>query len=187
MAAKKSAARDSCCASRQKSVTAMQFDSTDTSSAAAKAAGAGAVANAMGRRAYADALDVTYKSKHYGPGQQLYLPRDALSEDDVVLVVDDFLASGSCQEAMFRLVARAGARPAGLAVLVEKTFDGGRDFLSAWPVPVASLAAIVSVDNGYIELLEEDDSFDDVGVLDFGDAEDDTVFGLDFLPVGGDP
>ena len=82
-------------------------------------------------------------SKHYGPGQQLYLPRDALSEDDVVLVVDDFLASGSCQEAMFRLVARAGARPAGLAVLVEKTFDGGRDFLSAWPVPVASLAAIV--------------------------------------------
>ena len=152
-----------------------------------EAAGAGAVANAMGRRAYADALDVTYKSKHYGPGQQLYLPRDALSEDDVVLVVDDFLASGSCQEAMFRLVARAGARPAGLAVLVEKTFDGGRDFLSAWPVPVASLAAIVSVDNGYIELLEEDDSFDDAGVLDFGDAEDDTVFGLDFLPVGGDP
>ena len=151
-----------------------------------EAAGAGAVANAMGRRAYADALDVTYKSKHYGPGQQLYLPRDALSEDDVVLVVDDFLASGSCQEAMFRLVARAGARPAGLAVLVEKTFDGGRDFLSAWPVPVASLAAIVSVDNGYIELLE-DDSFDEVGVLDFGDAEDDTVFGLDFLPVGGDP
>ena len=88
---------------------------------------------------------------------------------------------------MFRLVARAGARPAGLAVLVEKTFDGGRDFISAWPVPVASLAAIVSVDNGYIELLEEDDSFDDAGVLDFGDAEDDTVFGLDFLPVGGDP
>ena len=37
------------------------------------------------------------------------------------------------------------------------------------------------------ELSEEDDSFDDVGVLDFGDAEDDTVFGLDFLPVGGDP
>ena len=151
-----------------------------------EAAGAGAVANALGNGAYADALDVTYRSKHYGPGQQLYLPRDALSEDDVVLVVDDFLASGSCQEAMFRLVARAGARPAGLAVLVEKTFDGGRDFLSAWPVPVASLAAIVSVDNGYIELLE-DDSFDEVGVLDFGEAEDGTVFGLDFLPVGGDP
>ena len=68
-----------------------------------EAAGAGAVANAMGRGAYADALDVTYRSKHYGPGQQLYLPRDALSEDDVVLVVDDFLASGSCQEAMFRI------------------------------------------------------------------------------------
>ena len=150
-----------------------------------EAAGAGAVANALGNGAYADALDVTYRSKHYGPGQQLYLPRDALSEDDVVLVVDDFLASGSCQDAMFRLVARAGARPAGLAVLVEKTFDGGRDFLSAWPVPVASLAAIVSVDNGYIELLEEEDSFDDV--VDFGDDADETVFGLDFLPVGGEP
>ena len=29
-----------------------------------------------------------------------------------MLVVDDFLASGSCQEAMFRLVARAGGRAA---------------------------------------------------------------------------
>ena len=58
--------------------------------------------------------------------------------------------------------------------------------MSAWPVPVASLAAIVSVDNGYIELLEEE-SFDDVGILDIGDDADETVFGLDFLPVGGDP
>ena len=47
-------------------------------------------------------------------------------------------------------------------------------------------AAIVSVDNGYIELLEEDE-FDDAGILDFGEDADDTVFGLDFLPVGGDP
>ena len=58
--------------------------------------------------------------------------------------------------------------------------------MSAWPVPVASLAAIVSVDNGYIELLEEDE-FDDSGILDFGEDADETVFGLDFLPVGGDP
>lgn len=150
-----------------------------------EAAGAGAVANAMGSAAYADALDVTYRSKHYGPGQQLYLPRGALDEDDVVLIVDDFLASGSCQEAMMRLVAKAGARPAGLAILVEKTFDGGRDFLSAWPVPAASLAAIVSVESGYIELLE-DEAYADIGVLDFGEDEDDTILGLDFLPVGDD-
>jgi len=150
-----------------------------------EAAGAGAVANAMDSAAYADALDVTYRSKHYGPGQQLYLPRGAFDEDDVVLVVDDFLASGSCQEAMMRLVAKAGAQPAGLAVLVEKTFDGGRDFLSAWPVPVASLAAIVSVESGYIELLE-DEAYADIGVLDFGEDEDDTILGLDFLPVGDD-
>ena len=45
MAAKKSAARLSCFASKQKSVTAMQFDSTDTSSST-KAAGAGAAAGA---------------------------------------------------------------------------------------------------------------------------------------------
>ena len=84
-----------------------------------------------------------------------------------------------------RLVAKAGARPAGLAILVEKTFDGGRDFLSAWPVPAASLAAIVSVESGYIELLE-DEAYADIGVLDFGEDEDDTILGLDFLPVGDD-
>ena len=100
----------------------------------------------------ARSYEVTYGSKHFGPGQQLFVPRGCLDEHDVVLVVDDFLASGSCQEAMLRLVTNANAKPAALAVLFEKAYERGRDFLAGYDVPVVSLASILSVTDGYIEL-----------------------------------
>ncbi|KAJ8603349.1 hypothetical protein CTAYLR_004268 [Chrysophaeum taylorii] len=108
----------------------------------------------LGRVAYADSVDVTYQSKHFGPGQQLFVPQHLFSANDNVLVVDDFLASGSCQEAMLRLVARAGATPFALAVLIEKKFERARDFLAGYDIPVISLATILSVDNNYIDLEE---------------------------------
>lgn len=110
----------------------------------------------LGRTAYADCIDVTYQSKHYGPGQQLFVHRDAFDPDDRVLVVDDFLASGSCQEAMLRLTVRAKAQPVALAVLVEKSYERARDFLAGYEIPIVSLATITSVDNGYIYLANDD-------------------------------
>ncbi|MEN3583726.1 adenine phosphoribosyltransferase [Streptomyces sp. WMMC905] len=49
-----------------------------------------------------------------------------LTPDDRVLVVDDVLATGGTAEASVRLVHRAGARVAGLSVLMELGFLGGR-------------------------------------------------------------
>ncbi|PZT69951.1 adenine phosphoribosyltransferase [Streptomyces sp. SW4] len=49
-----------------------------------------------------------------------------LTADDRVLVVDDVLATGGTAEASVRLIRRAGARVAGLAVLMELGFLGGR-------------------------------------------------------------
>lgn len=112
----------------------------------------------LGRTAYADCIDVTYQSKHYGPGQQLFVHRDAFDPDDKVLVVDDFLASGSCQEAMLRLTVRAKAQPVALAVLVEKSFERARDFLAGYDIPIVSLATITSVDNGYIYMDDDENA-----------------------------
>ncbi|MFJ8148483.1 adenine phosphoribosyltransferase [Streptomyces sp. NPDC096094] len=49
-----------------------------------------------------------------------------LTADDRVLVVDDVLATGGTAEASLELIRRAGAQVAGLAVLMELGFLGGR-------------------------------------------------------------
>ncbi|MEG3629546.1 adenine phosphoribosyltransferase [Streptomyces poriticola] len=49
-----------------------------------------------------------------------------LTADDRVLVVDDVLATGGTAEASVQLIRRAGAQVAGLAVLMELGFLGGR-------------------------------------------------------------
>jgi adenine phosphoribosyltransferase len=49
-----------------------------------------------------------------------------LSSDDRVLVIDDVLATGGTAEASIQLIRRAGAEVAGLAVLMELGFLGGR-------------------------------------------------------------
>jgi adenine phosphoribosyltransferase len=49
-----------------------------------------------------------------------------LSAGDRVLIVDDVLATGGTAEASIQLIRRAGAQVAGLAVLMELGFLGGR-------------------------------------------------------------
>ncbi|CAM5731179.1 adenine phosphoribosyltransferase [Streptomyces pseudogriseolus] len=49
-----------------------------------------------------------------------------LGAEDRVLVVDDVLATGGTAEASLQLIRRAGADVAGLAVLMELGFLGGR-------------------------------------------------------------
>jgi adenine phosphoribosyltransferase len=59
---------------------------------------------------------------------------DAFEPGDRVLVIDDVLATGGTARATADLVQRAGARVAGLAVLLELSFLDGRAKLTDLPV-----------------------------------------------------
>ncbi|UWM48064.1 adenine phosphoribosyltransferase [Streptomyces carpaticus] len=62
----------------------------------------------------------------YGSAE-IEIHAEDLTADDRVLVVDDVLATGGTAEAAVRLIRRAGARVAGLSVLLELSFLDGRD------------------------------------------------------------
>lgn len=59
----------------------------------------------------------------------LEVHRDAISEGDRVLIVDDVLATGGTAAAAVRLVERLGGKVVGLSVLVELGFLNGAERL----------------------------------------------------------
>ncbi|MGW6061336.1 adenine phosphoribosyltransferase [Streptomyces sp. NPDC055189] len=67
-----------------------------------------------------------------------------LAADDRVMVIDDVLATGGTAEASLRLIRRAGAQVAGVAVLMELGFLGGRAKLES-ALEGAPLEALLTV------------------------------------------
>jgi xanthine phosphoribosyltransferase len=82
----------------------------------------------------------------------LMVSPEFLEETDRVLIIDDFLASGRTIAALARIVEKSGATLVGIGTVVEKRFEGGREALSYWDVPVAAAATIIDMSNGRIEL-----------------------------------
>jgi xanthine phosphoribosyltransferase len=84
----------------------------------------------------------------------LMVSPEFLNHQHRVLIVDDFLASGRTIEALARIVKNAGATLVGIAAVVEKSFEGGRDLLSHWKVPIKSVAIITDMSDGRIVIGE---------------------------------
>lgn len=103
----------------------------------------------------ADTFDAGYNSKTIGQDRQLLVSKDHIDEEDRVLIVDDFLSSGSSQEALLRIVSEAGATAVGVGVVLEKEYEAGRVSLSGYELPVESVVRIISVSEGVIQLHED--------------------------------
>eukprot|EP00929_Paragymnodinium_shiwhaense_P007463 TRINITY_DN111384_c0_g1_i1.p1 TRINITY_DN111384_c0_g1~~TRINITY_DN111384_c0_g1_i1.p1 ORF type:complete len:844 (-),score=219.69 TRINITY_DN111384_c0_g1_i1:289-2820(-) len=86
----------------------------------------------------------------------LYVDRDFLHEGERVLVVDDFLATGTTAVALHKLCEQAKSKVAGMTFLVEKRFQKGREhILSKLPHMdghVMSLASILRMSEAEIVL-----------------------------------
>ena len=84
---------------------------------------------------------------------ELTLSKKYISDNDHVLIVDDFLANGEAATAALRLLRMSHATIAGLAVLIEKSFQPGREKLKNQGIEVYALARISKMAENYIEFI----------------------------------
>ena len=83
---------------------------------------------------------------------QLFLGSHVIQPGDKVFIVDDFLAQGTTLAALGDLVQMASAEIVAFGVVLEKTFEHGRDSLERFGAPVYSLVKVISLDDGEIHL-----------------------------------
>jgi len=89
-----------------------------------------------------------------GINVELIVSPEYLGKGERVLIIDDFLASGSTIMGLVRLIQAAGAKLVGIGALIEKDFEGGRALLSPLGVPIESLVCITHMDAEGIILKE---------------------------------
>lgn len=92
-----------------------------------------------------------------GTSYELTMSKKFVSENDHVLIIDDFLANGEAGTGAIRLMRMAHATVAGVGILIEKSFQPGREKLEEQGVEVFSLARVGNLDEGVIEFLPADE------------------------------
>lgn len=94
-----------------------------------------------------DVFAVEIPSYTHGNVNTVVVSKEYLGPQDRVLLVDDFLATGSALVGLKALVEQAGGRIVGAAVSVEKEFQGGGNALRAQGMRVESLARVTYMDD----------------------------------------
>lgn len=79
---------------------------------------------------------------------QVSITEKFLSDTDRVLIVDDFLANGQAALGLISIIEQAGASVAAVAIVIEKSFQEGRQKLEEAGQTVVSLARIASLEGG---------------------------------------
>lgn len=87
---------------------------------------------------------------------ELIVSPEYLANNEKVLIIDDFLASGQTILGLVRLAEASGSKIVGIGALIEKSFEGGREALKSLGVPVESLACITKMEDGKIEFRKEE-------------------------------
>lgn len=84
----------------------------------------------------------------------LLVAAEFLKAGERILIIDDFLASGKTLAALARMVKSAKAELVGAGAVVEKTFEGGREYMrkAGFDIPIEALVKITSMDDGKIVL-----------------------------------
>ncbi|WP_322771093.1 xanthine phosphoribosyltransferase [Staphylococcus epidermidis] len=78
-----------------------------------------------------------------------------LGPDDKVLIIDDFLANGDASLGLNDIVNQANATTVGVGIVVEKSFQNGRQRLEDAGLYVSSLCKVASLKGNKVTLLGE--------------------------------
>ncbi len=79
-----------------------------------------------------------------------------LNSDDKVLIIDDFLANGQAAKGLITIIEQAGAKVEAVGIVIEKSFQGGRQLLETAGYRVLSLARIAGFEKGQVVFAEAD-------------------------------
>lgn len=79
-----------------------------------------------------------------------------LSPSDKVLVIDDFLANGQAAKGLITIIEQAGAQVEAVGIVIEKSFQDGRQLLETSGYRVLSLARIAGFEKGQVVFAEAD-------------------------------
>ncbi len=92
-----------------------------------------------------DVYSVPVHSYTHNRDYNIIVSKSYLNENDVVLIIDDFLANGCALRGLINLVEQAGAKVAGCGIAIEKGFQEGGSSLRADGYEVSSLAIVESM------------------------------------------
>lgn len=81
---------------------------------------------------------------------RIRISKNYLSAEDRVLILDDFLAQGNALVGLIGLVRQAGAKTAGIGVVIEKGFQNGGDMFRNMGYDIHSLVIVDSLTDGKI-------------------------------------
>ena len=79
--------------------------------------------------------------------------KDCINQNDKILIIDDFLASGKGVKGLMSIIRQANATLVGVGICIEKTFLQGAAELIRQGVNLHSLVRIASIENNTITFL----------------------------------
>ena len=103
--------------------------------------------------------DDLYRSKVFSFTKQIEstiaISKKHIDASDKVLVIDDFLANGQAALGLADLIHQAEASVIGIGIVIEKSFQPGRQILLDKGYRVESLARVKSLTNGTVEFVRD--------------------------------
>lgn len=97
--------------------------------------------NIEGEMYTAEVESFTHKCKN-----QVIVAKKFLSEDDHVLIIDDFLANGCALQGLIQIVKAAGGTVEGIGIAIEKGFQNGGTVIRNLGYHLESLAIVDGMD-----------------------------------------
>ncbi|UAT29214.1 xanthine phosphoribosyltransferase [Bacillus badius] len=85
---------------------------------------------------------------------RIAVSKSFITEEDHLLIIDDFLANGQAALGLLEIAEQAGASVAGIGIVIEKAFQNGRHLLLEKNVRVESLARVQSLADGKVTFAE---------------------------------